>query len=164
MAREPLGRTLAMLPLLVAMTATAADRQDLRTNAHAISTLHKQTDQGGSPNYHAAFGLGQQEGLTAVSATTDANNVTHTRYRQTLRGVPVWGEQIIISREASGALRGARGGLIEGLSAHQVPARPTVAGAVTETRRNSSRAWILVRCTSMAGTRTAWSASRTAML
>jgi Zn-dependent metalloprotease len=129
MAREPLGRTLAMLPLLVAMTATAADRQDLRTNAHAISTLHKQTDQGGSPNYHAAFGLGQQEGLTAVSATTDANNVTHTRYRQTLRGVPVWGEQIIISREASGAVRGARGGLIEGLSAHQVPARPTVAGA-----------------------------------
>ncbi len=130
MAREPLGRTLAMLPLLVAMTAAAADRQDLRTNAHAIGTLQKQTDNGGSPNYHAAFGLGQQEGLKAIRTTTDANGVTHTRYRQTLRGVPVWGEQIIISREASGAVRGARGGLIRGLSAADIPARPDIDGSM----------------------------------
>jgi len=126
MTRKNTSRVLAVLTLFLAVTAWAADRRDLRSESHMIGTLQKQTAGGGTPNFHAAFGLGQAEGLQRISARTDLNGITHTRYRQTLRGVPVWGEQIIISRDDSGAVRGARGGLIKGLSADSVAARPAI--------------------------------------
>lgn len=128
MSPKNAGRVLASFSLFLAVGGWAADRHDLRTESHIISALKKQTAGGGAPNFHAAFGIGQAEGLQRISARTDLNDVTHTRYRQTLRGVPVWGEQIIISRDASGAVRGARGGLIKGLSTDSVAARPTLTG------------------------------------
>jgi vibriolysin len=44
------------------------------------------------------LGLAQDEGFLLLRQRTDFNGVTHYRYQQTYKGIPVWGMQIIISR------------------------------------------------------------------
>jgi Zn-dependent metalloprotease len=118
-------RLLLVLPLVFStMNGWAAERKDVRTESRMIATLQKQTQAGAVPNFHAAFGLSQAEGLHKLASRKDRNGVTHTRYRQTLRGVPVWGEQIIVSQDAQGNVLAARGGLILGLSAASVAPTP----------------------------------------
>lgn len=126
MAHEYKKRILAVAVVFLSVSSWAADRHDLRSESKMIATLQKRTASGGAPNYQASFGLGQADGLKQIGERTDQNGITHTRYRQTLRGVPIWGEQIIVSRDSSGAVRSARGGLIKGLSGYSVPQRPSL--------------------------------------
>ncbi len=47
------------------------------------------------------LGLTRDEGFLLLRKTTDFNRVTHYRYQQTYKGIPVWGMQTIISRGPS---------------------------------------------------------------
>lgn len=99
--------------------AAAAEKRDLAVDPQLLAQAKQLTGQN-SANFRALFGLSQREDLGEIRSNTDKNGVTHTRYRQTLQGVPVWGEQIIISRDRSGAVVGLRGTLITGL-ANELP-------------------------------------------
>ena len=99
--------------------AAAAEKRELSADRQILARAKQLTGQN-SANHRAIFGLSQREDLKEIRSNADKNGVTHTRYRQTLEGVPVWGEQIIISRDRSGGIVGLRGTLVTGL-ANELP-------------------------------------------
>ena len=99
--------------------AAAAQKRGLSGDLQLLARA-KQLSGQSSANYRAIFGLSQREDLKEIRSNTDKNGVTHTRYQQTLDGVPVWGEQIIISRDRSGGVVGLRGNLVTDL-ANELP-------------------------------------------
>jgi Zn-dependent metalloprotease len=99
--------------------AAAAQKRGLSGDLQLLARAKQLTGQS-SANYRAIFGLSQREDLKEIRANTDKNGVTHTRYQQTLDGVPVWGEQIIISRDRSGGVVSLRGNLVTDL-ANELP-------------------------------------------
>jgi Zn-dependent metalloprotease len=99
--------------------AVAAQKRGLSGDPQLLARA-KQLSGQSSANYRAIFGLSQREDLKEIRSNTDKNGVTHTRYQQTLDGVPVWGEQIIISRDRSGGVVSLRGNLVTDL-ANELP-------------------------------------------
>jgi Zn-dependent metalloprotease len=113
-------RSFLLLFLLVSGSlAAAADKRELSADLQLLTRARQLVGQN-SANYRAIFGLSQREDLQEIRSQTDINGVTHTRYRQTLEGVPVWGEQIIISRDSAGGTVSLRGTLVTGL-ANELP-------------------------------------------
>lgn len=60
---------------------------------------------------------------------TDELGMTHTRYQQTVQGVPVWGAEIAEHRDADGTLVSTSGETVEGLDAVDVTPAVTAAEA-----------------------------------
>ena len=79
---------LLLLLLLTGSLATAAEKRELSANGQLLAQA-KQLNAQDSANLRALFGLSQREDLKAVRSITDGSVVTHTRYRQTLEGIPV---------------------------------------------------------------------------
>ena len=114
MRKSTFSSCLLLLLIVSGTLAVAAEKRSL----HPDSQLLARARQFGSQNsaaYRALFGLSQREDLKPLRSTADRNGVTHTRYSQTIEGVPVWGEQIIISRDRANAIVGLRGTLVSGL-------------------------------------------------
>jgi len=65
---------------------------------------------------NSTLGLSGNEGLDLLRQRTDRNGITHARYSQLYNGIPVWGEQIIISKDKAGNILRFRGILVEGIS------------------------------------------------
>jgi vibriolysin len=123
------GAVTALCMVTMVSASFAAERVDLRREARSLVQLQEGIGKAGrTPNPHAAFGLAQDEKLQLVRTHDDRNGVSHSRYRQTLRGVPIWGEQIIISRGQSGKVRNLHGTLVKGLSAELHQLRPAFDG------------------------------------
>lgn len=99
--------------LLTGFNSYSAEKIDLVFNKDILN--HAKNQSLNSSNYHAVFGLSQKESLKEIRSVTDKNGVVHTRYSQTIWGVPVWGEQIIISRDQSGNVTALHGRLVKGL-------------------------------------------------
>ena len=128
---------LALLPLAVgilAASAQAATRVDL--HQHGVGQLasrYAQATHGiGAPalaaDRHAELlGLDAESGLKALATVSDANGTTHYRYQQTFRGVPVWGEHVVISEDRNGALKSLFGRSVDGL-AMEIPLRAPLIG------------------------------------
>jgi vibriolysin len=49
-----------------------------------------------------ALGLSQDDDFKLVRTLTDENGVTHFRYQQTFKGIPVWGLQANIAKDNNG--------------------------------------------------------------
>ena len=105
--------------LLSGSLADAAQKRGLSGDLQLLARARQLTGQN-SANYRAIFGLSQREDLKEIRSNTDNNGATHTRYHQTLDGVPIWGEQIIISRDRSGRIASLRGNLVTDL-ANELP-------------------------------------------
>ncbi|GAB3381969.1 M4 family metallopeptidase [Lysobacter fragariae] len=60
------------------------------------------------------LGLDANSGLKVLNSVTDADGTRHVRYAQTFRGIPVFGEQVIVA-EKNGAVRSLFGRTTSGL-------------------------------------------------
>lgn len=122
------GRSIALWlsPLaitLCAATAQAATRTNLR--AQDVSQLNAQYAQvvqtlGATSSLaerHAELaGLDVHSTLRLVKSRKDPQGVQHFRYQQVYNGIPVFGEQILVSEDKSGNVRKLFGRRIDGLS------------------------------------------------
>lgn len=96
------------LGVALAASAFAADRVDLR----------KQDVQGqgiAAANVNSAIGLSQDESLKILRTFRDADGSMHERYQQLYNGLPVWGENIIVSKDASGIVKQFHGMKVNGI-------------------------------------------------
>ncbi|NIM11613.1 MAG: hemagglutinin [Candidatus Aminicenantes bacterium] len=94
------------------------------------------------------FGLSQDEGFQLIRTSADNNGVTHYRYQQTYKGVPVWGMQTVVSRGRDNQVFRLHGNMIQGnpTDIGAIPARFDALGALNRmktlhTEKNSGAAW-----------------------
>ncbi|ACY18783.1 peptidase M4 thermolysin [Haliangium ochraceum DSM 14365] len=97
----------------VASTAVAGDSELTRINLRDQPALWANVAQQGLSN--RAFGQSSEVGFQTLRELTEPSGMVHTRTQQTYRGIPVWGEQLITSRDASGQLVRMHGNLIQGM-------------------------------------------------
>ena len=67
------------------------------------------------------LGLDAESRLSVLTHNQDADGTQHYRYQQTFRGVPVWGEQVIVSEDKAGNVKNLFGRSVSGLGA-ELPA------------------------------------------
>ena len=102
-----------VLGCLMTTSVWAAKKIDfLSTNAPGY--IHRMNSQGN--NGHSAmgetFGLPGDEKFNLIRQKTDFNGVTHSRYSQTYKGIPIWGMEIIVSRDQDEQVVNLHGSLI----------------------------------------------------
>ncbi|TQD41744.1 M4 family metallopeptidase, partial [Marilutibacter aestuarii] len=140
------GRTLAMTTLALTLsiaTAQAAERVDL--HALDLEQLNQQYSAAsatlGTParaiDRHAELvGLEQDSGLRLLRAHTDRDGSRHYRYQQTFQGLPVFGENVIVSEKPDGTVESLFGQMVGGLASEV---------SVASARLNESRAIALAK-------------------
>jgi Zn-dependent metalloprotease len=74
-----------------------------------------QLNQGAAMGH--AFGLSSAGGFKMNRQGTDFNGVTHTRYQQTFRNLPVWGMETVISTDRGGRVTRVGGNILRGIGA-----------------------------------------------
>ncbi|MFC6840153.1 M4 family metallopeptidase [Xanthomonas theicola] len=134
--QRPLALLPSLLIALAATSATAAERVDLHSkHLGTLNTQYKTatTSLGGVPaaaavRHAEVVGLDAESALTLLTSSTDSDGTVHSRYQQTFRGVPVWGEQVIVSERSDGSVRSLFGHSVAGL-ARELPATATAAAA-----------------------------------
>jgi len=126
--RQRATSIIALSPLVLAfavVSANAATRVDLqKQNVTQLSTQYQiaSNKAGGvakvAKERHAELiGMDADSKLEVLNSKTDADGTRHYRYQQTFRGVPVWGEQVIVSESKSGVVRNLFGNAVGGLGA-----------------------------------------------
>ncbi|HZW19195.1 MAG TPA: M4 family metallopeptidase [Luteimonas sp.] len=137
----------ALTPLALAcmaMSAQAATRVNLHqqdvsaiNSQYARASIAVGVSKQASVRHAEMLGLGPDSALSVISSHTGANGVRNTRYVQTFRGVPVYGEHVIVSEDASGQVRTLFGSRIEGLDQElpSMAARIGAAQALTTAKR-----------------------------
>ncbi len=110
--------SLTVLLVLLSFGTLAADRQDLSKDRQLLQRINS------AMSLNAALRLSQQETLVLTRSRADNRGFTNTRYRQTYRGVPVWGESVIIGRDGSGTATYVRGRLIRDLAKNPIDTAP----------------------------------------
>ena len=133
-------RIVVLTPLAFAMavvSAQAATRVDL--HEANLAQFNQQYSQGIAANGTPAMAHTRHEQLLRLDSQSrlvlmarhDSNGVRNTRYQQTFRGIPVWGEQVIVSEDDSGNVRTLFGSKITGL-ASDLPTRAFVSRAINQ--------------------------------
>lgn len=119
-------RLLALSPLAFALavaSAQAAQRVDL--HATNIAQLNKQyaaaTAKLGAPanpeaRHAELLGLDANSGLNVLTQLNDKDGTQHFRYQQTFRGIPIYGESIVVSQNKDGSVRNLFGQRVNGLA------------------------------------------------
>lgn len=117
-----------------AATRTDLHRSDLVRAKQANASI---AATGGTRTVHArhaqAMQLDAESHLLLLQRKTDRGVRAH-RYQQTFRGLPIFGEQVIVAEDESGALRTLFGQKVSGLAA-EIPTRAP--------RVNASRAMLI---------------------
>ena len=120
---------LALSPLALALAgaADAATRFDLHEQPVAKFNHQYQAATAGlavasqaSQRHAEMLGMDSLSGLKQIGFAQDADGTKHYRYQQTFRGLPVFGESIVVS-EKNGAVRNLFGRKVDGL-ASEIPA------------------------------------------
>jgi len=95
--------TLVFLVCCFMATSSRAARkiEFTSTNAKVLIQKLNQNNIANDTAIGQILGLSGDEALQLLRKNTDFNRVTHYRYQQTYRGIPVWGMQTIISRGPS---------------------------------------------------------------
>ncbi|CAN5335475.1 hypothetical protein BH11PSE14_BH11PSE14_13610 [soil metagenome] len=118
-------QVLALSPLALAFamaSAQAANRTDL--HAQNVSLLNSQyklaSATSGMPAQAAArhaelLGLDADSALKLLASSQDKDGTMHYRYQQTFRGVPVWGEHVVVSEDKAGNVKNLFGRAVGGL-------------------------------------------------
>jgi vibriolysin len=133
------NRLVALTPLafaLCAMSAHAANRVDLhkldvaQVNHRylvASSTLGKAAQP--RQKHAEMLGLDVSSSLQALATSKDSNGTRHYRYQQTFRGIPIFGEHVIVSEDKDGNVRNMFGRSVGGLAGELPTIAPKVARA-----------------------------------
>ncbi len=115
--------------------ALAAERIDLHgENVASLSTQYRATvAQDGAPamahaRHATLIGLDAESHLLMLDRNSD-HGVRNTRYRQTFRGIPVFGEHVVVSEDANGNVRTLFGRMVEGLAAELPATAPRLRAA-----------------------------------
>jgi Zn-dependent metalloprotease/PKD repeat protein len=125
--------SLSPLALALAMaSASAATRTDLHSqNVSLLNSQYKvaaaATGMLANPaDRHAVLlGLDTESRLQVLTQAKDPNGTNHYRYQQTFRGVPIWGEQVIVSEDKAGNVTNLFGRSINNLGS-ELPAGQSV--------------------------------------
>ena len=120
---------LALTPLAFALVCTpafAASRVDLhKQDAKRLEMQYKAATVRAGAAANAADRHAEMLGLEADSnltlLNTDTSHGTVRRYQQTFRGIPLFGEQVIVAEDRSGSVRALFGNRVDGL-ARELPA------------------------------------------
>src|SRR6476619_1830839 len=129
----------ALTPLalaFVAMSAQAATRVDLHTlnvaqvnHQYAAASSHLGVAAQASQKHAEMLGLDANSSLHVLATSTDSDGTRHYRYQQMFRGVPVFGENVIVSEDKSGKLRNLFGRSVGGLAGELPNVAPKIARA-----------------------------------
>jgi len=123
---------------LVAAGAQAATRTDLhqrdmnqaRQQYQSFVASHGQTAVSRANRRHAAFmGAGASTNLMMRANRQLDNGVRNYRYDQTWRGIPVFGENLVVSEDRQGNVRSMFGNLVSGLDNDIASTRPSITRA-----------------------------------
>jgi Zn-dependent metalloprotease len=117
---------IALVVLLAASWAMAAEKTKVRLSAdllRRVQQVHTLQSQG-SHALHEAMGLGADEDLGLLHQSLDGQGWTHSRYRQFYQGIPVWGEQVVVTQTAGNDVVRLHGTLITGIADDVVDLTP----------------------------------------
>lgn len=123
---------------LAAAGAQAATRGDLhqrdmnqmRQQYQSFVASHGQTAVNMANRRHAAFmGAGASTNLMMRAVNRLGNGVQNFRYDQTWRGIPIFGENLVVSEDAQGNVRSMFGNLVSGLDQDITNTRPSISSA-----------------------------------
>ncbi|ATE74642.1 peptidase M4 family protein [Lysobacter capsici] len=73
--------------------------------------------------------LDAESGLSQIKSSQDANGTRNYRYQQTFRGVPVFGEHVVVSEDAKGNVKTLFGRSVAGLAAELPATAPKLSSA-----------------------------------
>ncbi len=113
-----------VLIAFIASAAWAASPQDLRFDVRSLTALQKQGSNPSDAAIRSALGLTSDDALEVVRAYSDDRGGNVTRYRQKFRGVPVWGEQIVVSKDRTGKITTLHGRRVAGIGGELRELRP----------------------------------------
>ncbi len=113
---------LSPLALAIASHSDAANRIDLHQQSlaktsqqYAIATARLGRATLPNERHAELLALDAASTLRLLTNNTDADGTRHYRYQQLFRGVPVFGEQVIVSESKAGAIRNLFGRRVDGL-------------------------------------------------
>jgi Zn-dependent metalloprotease len=106
--------TITMLFVVCCFMATSSwAARKVEINRANAKGLMGQLNQNGAA-IGPVFGLSPDEGFQLLRKSTDFNGVTHYRYQQTFKGIPVWGMHTIVSRGLGNQVLRLHGGFLQG--------------------------------------------------
>ncbi|WP_233263148.1 M4 family metallopeptidase [Cognatiluteimonas profundi] len=110
------------------MSAQAATRVDLHrldvaqvNHQYALASATLGVAAQARQKHAEMLGLDANSALQQLSALRDADGTVHYRYQQTFRGVPIFGEHVVVSEDKAGTVRNMFGRAVNGL-AGELPA------------------------------------------
>ena len=122
--------------VLTAGAADAAQRVDLHqrnvaqlNQQYRAATASVGTSADAGARHAEMLALDTQSTLKAVAIKADRSGARHYRYQQSYRGVPIFGEQVVVSEDANGNVRTLFGQMIGGLDADLPSVTPKLAKA-----------------------------------
>ncbi len=138
-------RSLAVMsPLAFALAFAASAQAATRVDLHHqdVASMYRQYKAAsvrigmpaGAADRHAELiGMGADSGLQLLNSSTDKDGTRHYRYRQTFHGIPVFGENVIVSENADGSVRNLFGHRLDGIGADV----PSVAARIPQAQAMS---------------------------
>ncbi len=129
---------IALSPLALALAGSleAATRVDL--HQQNVAQLNKQYSAAaaslGRPaqanqRHGEMLGLDADSSLKQLDVNVDRDGTRHYRYQQTFRGIPVFGEHVIVTEGKDGAVRNLFGRKVDGLAREIPPGQARLAAA-----------------------------------
>ena len=98
----------------VASFTMAADIVDLTQAQAQLQQMQQMRSASHEVMLQNAFGMSPEMSLELVRKTTDRAGQTHHRYRMLHNGVPVWGQQVVITENGRSVVR-MHGNLVTGI-------------------------------------------------
>ena len=130
---------IALTPLAIAcmaMSAQAATRVNLR--GQDVATINSQyasasvvvgISKQANVRHAEMLALGPDSTLAVLRSHKTRDGGTNTRYNQLFRGVPIYGEQVVVHEDKDGNVRALYGRKVEGLERELPAVAPKVTGA-----------------------------------
>lgn len=122
---------LSIIPIIIiglcANGLQAAEKRSVRDMYNRVSIMSGKTASTGEAQVIKQLGLSVDvEGLKVRKKYVDKNGDTTIRYTQTYKGVPVAGDDVIISRRRNGELKRVHGFVVNGIAQDVMDVEPSI--------------------------------------
>jgi vibriolysin len=114
------------LGVMAATTVSAADKKFLRNDTNRLAIAAQSSPSLMSTNTAQFVGLGTDESLQIRKSILDADGSSTIRYQQLYKGVPVLGDDVVISSHADGSFKRAHGAVVSNIAADLTDVTPTL--------------------------------------
>jgi Zn-dependent metalloprotease len=102
--------SLRKLPAGFTLNINITQKTTTVPSSHRVNAVGIESDK-----LRIALGLGSSHSLQHLREKTDRLGNRHTRYRQMYRGLPIWGEQIVVHKNTKGKITGLNGRVVKNL-------------------------------------------------